>query len=377
MEKFFNYISKDFMQKNKINQINTKIEIINKWEINPSQNYLEQEKILKNDINKILTDESFKKFNLVDLTDYLEEASFLDDVETYVKSSYFNQIKAILHDEIIYLNHKVDSKEDLYILKLREARYSDLDFEEKLALLICGDNTKFPYRSSYYLTKFFKESGFNYEHDGSTRYKWVADVLKQLNLQAIFLIVKNLFKRKYFVDFCKQTNQDLESYIKEARNEFSLFITECLKANDLIDLSSVFDLNLNTELLFDKTSETKDSEFNNILEKAKNFYIEGQKQEAIEKLWDAFERIKTYLIGKDKKEKAESLIKLISNEINSSIFETEFKTLTDIGNNYMIRHAETDKIRINDNINQDYLFFRMLALLNLAIQRINLSENKV
>ena len=40
----------------------------------------------------------------------------------------------------------------------------------------------------------------------------------------------------------------------------------------------------------------------------------------------------------------------------------------------MIRHSETDKIPIDEDLNKDYLFFRMLALLNLAIEKINLSE---
>lgn len=38
----------------------------------------------------------------------------------------------------------------------------------------------FPYRSSMYITEFFEELGTDYKHDGSTRHRWVADVLGQM-----------------------------------------------------------------------------------------------------------------------------------------------------------------------------------------------------
>ena len=50
------------------------------------------------------------------------------------------------------------------------------------------------------------------------------------------------------------------------------------------------------------------------------------------------------------------------------LFNTEFKILTDIGNNYRIRHHETNKIDIIDIRYYDYLFNRCLSLIALAIQ---------
>ncbi|GAA3877272.1 hypothetical protein GCM10022243_47610 [Saccharothrix violaceirubra] len=38
----------------------------------------------------------------------------------------------------------------------------------------------FPYRSSMYITEFFRELDTEYEHDGSTRHRWVADVLETM-----------------------------------------------------------------------------------------------------------------------------------------------------------------------------------------------------
>ena len=50
------------------------------------------------------------------------------------------------------------------------------------------------------------------------------------------------------------------------------------------------------------------------------------------------------------------------------LFNAEFKTLTDIGNKYRIRHHETNKIDITDIRYYDYLFNRCLSLIALAIQ---------
>ncbi|MCC3332968.1 hypothetical protein [Nocardia abscessus] len=38
----------------------------------------------------------------------------------------------------------------------------------------------FQYRSSMYITEFFRELDTDYEHDGSTRHRWVADVLEEM-----------------------------------------------------------------------------------------------------------------------------------------------------------------------------------------------------
>lgn len=62
---------------------------------------------------------------------------------------------------------------------------------EALAHLICGnlgstdladgkEPPYFPYRSSMYITEFFRELDTDWEHDGSTRHRWVADVLESM-----------------------------------------------------------------------------------------------------------------------------------------------------------------------------------------------------
>ncbi len=62
---------------------------------------------------------------------------------------------------------------------------------EALAELVCGNQGSanplgdeqpayFPYRSSSYITEFFAELATDWQHDGSTRHRWVADVLEAM-----------------------------------------------------------------------------------------------------------------------------------------------------------------------------------------------------
>ncbi|MDR3057671.1 MAG: hypothetical protein LBU84_05965 [Prevotella sp.] len=93
------------------------------------------------------------------------------------------------------------------------------------------------------------------------------------------------------------------------------------------------------------------------------------KQTAVEKLWDAFERLKTYYGGSNQKK--DSITRIVDeiangNEIYIALFDEEFSKLTKLGNDYRIRHHETDKIEIIDKNYYDYFFQRCFALLNLA-----------
>lgn len=49
-----------------------------------------------------------------------------------------------------------------------------------IAEMVVGDSDFFYYRSSYYISEFFQECGLDYEHDGSTRWRWTAEILETL-----------------------------------------------------------------------------------------------------------------------------------------------------------------------------------------------------
>ena len=94
------------------------------------------------------------------------------------------------------------------------------------------------------------------------------------------------------------------------------------------------------------------------------------RQDSVEKIWDALERLKTYYTILDKKRSAERIVNDMANGNDdfADLFNNEFKMLTDIGNKYRIRHHETNKIDITDDRYCDYLFNRCLSLIALAIQ---------
>jgi hypothetical protein len=49
-----------------------------------------------------------------------------------------------------------------------------------LAEMVIGDNRKFHYRSSSYITQFFEECDLGFVHDGSTRWAWTVERLTEL-----------------------------------------------------------------------------------------------------------------------------------------------------------------------------------------------------
>lgn len=54
-------------------------------------------------------------------------------------------------------------------------------------------------------------------------------------------------------------------------------------------------------------------------------------------------------------------------EVYRMLIDEEFKKLTEIGNNFRIRHHETNKIDITDIRYYDYFFNRCLSLIALAV----------
>jgi hypothetical protein len=92
-----------------------------------------------------------------------------------------------------------------------------------------------------------------------------------------------------------------------------------------------------------------------------------ERREALDKLWDAFERLKTLEPG-DKKVAANALLErtAVSGTRYRNFLDAEAKALTEIGNSLGIRHSETEQEHISGTENIDYLFTRMFAFLHLV-----------
>jgi hypothetical protein len=288
-------------------------------------------------------------------------------------SQAIDELKAIIDDELYKILPKKIERADMEKLKLLKAREENFGFETRLAEMICGDNAIFPYKSSSYITEFFAELGLPWVHDGSTRKFWIADRLKTANIHIIHkIIVVGLFKKKYFqaVNEAGYPIKDIES----AKNEFKKVIDESISSNEVLDLSELFGLNIKNELLFNKKTETADITLNELVDKSKELFTKGDKQVAIEKLWDAFERCKT-LLDVDKKVSVNKILNILSSQLDNVFLENEFTALTQIGNDYQIRHHEISKKPIGSDVEREYLFFRMLSLIDFTLTKLTIAED--
>lgn len=118
--------------------------------------------------------------------------------------------------------------------------------------------------------------------------------------------------------------------------------------------------------------KTGDNDLDRLLETARekflNKYLEVRK-EGLEKLWDAWERLKTIEPGTNKPAQVKAILdKAATEPVFRERLETEAKELNFIGNNLMIRHTEVGKPPVAQSAQVDYLFHRMFAVIRLLLK---------
>ena len=155
-------------------------------------------------------------------------------------------------------------------------------------------------------------------------------------------------------------------------NDFDAQINAIFKLNDVAYKLEQGRIESVLEIAIDKKDVSAISEkgLKELLNEANGYYRSGNKQIAVEKLWDAFERMKTYYSpALDKSKSADKIIDDMSgSEPNFKLmYDAEFMALTNIGNKFRIRHHETNKIDITDNRQYDYFYKRCLSLVSVAI----------
>ncbi len=93
------------------------------------------------------------------------------------------------------------------------------------------------------------------------------------------------------------------------------------------------------------------------------------RREALEKLWDAWERVKTIEPASDKRESAALMLdKAASEPAFRQQLEEEARQLNKIGNTFHIRHSETSQIELTSDLHVDYLFHRLFAFIWLVLR---------
>jgi hypothetical protein len=120
--------------------------------------------------------------------------------------------------------------------------------------------------------------------------------------------------------------------------------------------------------------QTGDTELDRLLTQARDRFYNpdsAARRESLERLWDAWQRVKT-LEDPETKQGVRKLLESAESQAPfRDLLDEEGKRLTEIGNDFMIRHTETTKVPITDLDQVDYLFHRLYALLWFLLKRTN------
>lgn len=246
--------------------------------------------------------------------------------------------------------------------------------------VVCG-----PDLASYERTLKFQIPGLFYGYDGKVVYPSVDDYDQYALLDYVEYVgsnIKDVKEYEYHSFFqhhhlkLENTSQVFISFQYEINEVFKLTgLLYTLTDSKKVERITTADKQIDESKVI--VQAIKEQGLKELINEAISFYKHPNPaiyRSAVEKLWDALERVKTYFVlsGMDKKHSVETLINSIANNQQHyfDLFTAEFKTLTEIGNNYRIRHHETDKYDINDDNYYEYFFNRCFALIVLAIKYI-------
>lgn len=120
------------------------------------------------------------------------------------------------------------------------------------------------------------------------------------------------------------------------------------------------------------TMPTGDPKLDLLLEEARAKFSDVNpviRREALERLCDAFERLKT-LAGTDKQQSITKILDQTASEQNfRQLLEEESKKLSAIANQYFLRHHELSQTPVSDVAHVDYLFHRFFAMIQLLVRK--------
>ena len=94
------------------------------------------------------------------------------------------------------------------------------------------------------------------------------------------------------------------------------------------------------------------------------------RREALERLWDGWERLKSLADPGDKKRSIKIILDATATEPSlRARLEGEATELNSIGNSHLIRHSEVNQVPVIDVDQVDYLFHRLFAMIQLVLRK--------
>ncbi|MDO9455222.1 hypothetical protein [Nocardioides sp.] len=119
------------------------------------------------------------------------------------------------------------------------------------------------------------------------------------------------------------------------------------------------------QVVADLMPDTGDARLDELIVEARTRFLSRHPDDlraGLERLWDAFERLKTLEPGSNKALQAKALLDRAASGYMRDALDAESRNLTEIGNRMQIRHFETNKDHVED-LEVDYLFVRMAGFL--------------
>ena len=209
---------------------------------------------------------------------------------------------------------------------------------------------------------------------------WTTDDLSTPNIldivQFCWRSIGKPIKKEYHEYF---QHYHLEFDEEEGRNEFRRRIETIFRRNGIAyELTAEGRIErlvppVFCEALVDAHFNTGDHQLDDLLRTAQEKFIDPDpdtRREALEPLWDAWERLKTV----DQDDKKSGITAILDATAGSEspkfrgALKEEATTLTEIGNSLRIRHSETDQEKLAQSEHADYLFYRLYSLIHLILR---------
>ncbi|HGC7295044.1 TPA: hypothetical protein ACI0ST_000046 [Streptococcus agalactiae] len=342
----------------------------------------------------IFEDERFQLFDGEDniLLNFICEV-FYPEVrdENGVWERYLERINALLKEDgyEIVATSKLSGRDVFSWRTYIKKPSMYIPFSERNKSLITGkkNSIKLPNAARHQLFKVMNEYNETFMFTSETNFNYY----KSINDLVLEDITKFYIPKHYVGSELVEINEF--SDFKEGTRPFTVFdVIESFNRHTTKssqfrnEINAIFKLNnINVELRngevhstsnkaigLDDSTNINEAGLEELIRTAEVSYNKGEYSYAVEKIWDAFERIKTYYPTLDKKKSAEKIINDISygNEHIKKMFDNEFKVLTDTGNSYRIRHHEINKIDISKELHYKYFYKRCLALISVIVENL-------
>jgi hypothetical protein len=118
---------------------------------------------------------------------------------------------------------------------------------------------------------------------------------------------------------------------------------------------------------------TGDRMLDNMLDECRSKFSDRNplvRREALERLWDAWERLKSLADPSDKKRSVKTILDTVTSVPSlRERLETEATELNSIGNSHLLRHSEIRQVPVIDVDQVDYLFHRLFAMIQLMLRK--------